>query len=459
MECGICNACISWFISVSWITVKSGKQIRFSFFRKRLTANLMYYVLYEILRRGEACMKKRFGLLMMGFVFCGAEMGVAQGDGTAAPALRVVCKPVNAKVQFKGRLPSGEDRIQADGKPVVLKEGEQYTLLVTAPGYVPYRIAFPAAWSGTREKSVVLERGIGPMEGESWTADLEDNVEMEFMPVPAGHFMMGSNDGEEDELPVRRVEFQRPFWMAKTEVTNQQYNQFREIFTAEGTAQKNNTLEKNEVPMPRGAENPVCYISWTDAMNFCKWLTKKERRRGRLPEGYEYTLPTEAEWEYACRAGTTGDYAGDVDAMAWHKGNSAERTNPVGLKKPNAWGLHDMHGNVWEWCVDNWYASYANAPVDGSQRGDAYNEYEVDRSLINKGGNIYRLQSSLHRVVRGGCWSYSAMDCRSANRYYHTPDFKLNYLGFRPVVLWNPPDTKVRATSRLKERPGIDRVK
>jgi len=142
-------------------------------------------------------MKKWFGLLMMGFVFCGAEMVVAQGDGAAAPALRVVCKPINAKIEFKGLLPSGEDSILADGNPVVLKEGEQYTLLVTAPGYNPYRITFPAAWSGPREKSVVLERGIGPMEGESWTADLEDNVEMEFMPVPAGHFMMGSNDGKD----------------------------------------------------------------------------------------------------------------------------------------------------------------------------------------------------------------------------------------------------------------------
>ncbi len=187
-------------------------------------------------------------------------------------------------------------------------------------------------------------------------------------------------------------------------------------------------------------------------MGFCEWLTKKERRRGRLPEGYEYTLPTEAEWEYACRAGTTGDYAGDVDAMAWHKGNSSEKTSSVGLKKPNAWGLHDMHGNVWEWCVDDWYASYVNAPTNGSQRGDAYDEYEVDRSRIDEPGNIYRLHNEDYRIVRGGCWSYPASTCRSANRYYHEKkDFRLNYLGFRPVVLWNPPDTGVRATSRLKE--------
>ena len=396
-------------------------------------------------------MQKWFGLILMGFVFCGATRVAAQGKGSSAPSLRVACNPPTATIQIEGLLPSGDGRVLADGNPVTLKEGEEYMLAVTAPGYNPFRKSFTAAWSGLREKNVTLEKGIGPVEGESWIADLEDSVKMEFMPVPAGHFMMGSNEGEEDERPVRRVEFQRPFWMAKTEVTNQQYNQFKEILSEEGVDSQNKNLEKNEIPMPRGAEYPVSYVSWTDAMNFCKWLTKKERRRGRLPEGYEYTLPTEAEWEYACRAGTTGDYAGDVDAMAWHKGNSAEKTSSVGMKKPNAWGLYDMHGNVWEWCVDDWYASYANAPTNGSQRGDAYDEYEIDRSLMNQGGNVYRLYNSQHRVVRGGCWSYSDLDCRSANRYYHRLAFKLNYLGFRPVVLWNPPDTGLRATSRLKE--------
>jgi len=424
----------------------------------------MYFV--KLIGERESGMKKWVGLVLMGFVFCGAEMASAQKDGSASPSLRVACNVLAAEIRIEGLLPSGDRSILVDGKPVLLKKGQRYTLVVTKPGYNPYRKSFTAAWNGSKEKSVVLEKGIGPTEGESWFAELEDGVEVEFMPVPAGHFMMGSNEGDEDERPVRRVEFKRPFWMAKTEVTNQQYAQylqFTELYWPEqwkekGLKEKRN-LENNEVPMPQGAEYPVCYVGWDDAMKFCKWLTKKERRRGRLPEGYEYTLPTEAEWEYACRAGTTESYAGNVDAMAWYKKNSSGRTNPVGQKKPNAWGLHDMHGNVWEWCADDWYASYTNAPVNGSQRGDAHDEYEVDRSRIDEDGNAYRLHSPEHRVVRGGSWSYSVLACRSANRYYHekkdyldgNKGYALNYLGFRPVVLWNPPTPTLKATKRIKE--------
>ncbi len=379
-------------------------------------------------------MKKWFSLILMGLVFCGEDKVSAQRKGSSAPSLRVVCNVLMVEVRVDGNS-------VAAGNPIKLKKGQRYALSVTKPGYVPYRKSFSAEWRGEKKKSVVLEKGIGPVEGQPWFAELEDGIKMEFMPIPAGHFMMGSNEGEDDERPIHRVEFKRPFWMAKTEVTNQQYEQFRQV---------NYKPEKNEVEMPKGAAYPVCYVSWNDARNFCKWLTKKERRRGRLPEGYEYALPTEAEWEYACRAGTTGGYAGNVDAMAWHKKNSAERTNPVGQKKPNTWGLHDMHGNVWEWCADEWYASYSNAPTAGSQRGNAYDEYEVDRLRMDEEGNTYRLHSPWNRVVRGGSWQYSALACRSANRYYHEPSFLLNYLGFRPVVLWNPPAYRLKTSTRLE---------
>jgi formylglycine-generating enzyme required for sulfatase activity len=233
-------------------------------------------------------------------------------------------------------MPSGDDSVRVDKNPVVLKKGEQYTLVVVKRGYTPYRKKyFAAAWSGPKEKSVALEKrvmlvekGIGPQEGKPWIADLEDSVTMEFMLVPTGHFMMGSDAGEDDERPVHRVEFHRPYWIAKTEVTNQ----FEQFKTQEIVQ------EPNKVVMPRGAIYPVTYVTWTEAMDFCARLTRKERRRGRLPEGYVYTLPTEAEWEYACR---------------------------------------------------------------------------------------------------------------SANRFYHVPDYQLNYLGCRPVVLWNPPAVAPRATSRL----------
>lgn len=381
-------------------------------------------------------------VLLATVVFLGSTNVLGQRNGSGAPALRVICNVLMAEIRINGNLPSGEHSVVASGKPVPLKKGESYTLIVTKPGYVSYRKSFAAAWNGVKEKSVMLEKGIGPAEGQPWIAELEDGVVMEFMPVPAGEFMMGSDEGDDDERPVHRVEFTRPFWMAKTEVTNQQYEQFKAV---------NHKPEENEIVMPKGAVYPVCYISWNDAQDFCKWLTKKERRRGRLPEGYEYALPTEAEWEYACRAGTTEAYAGSVDAMAWHTKNSAERTNPVGQKKPNAWGLLDMHGNVWEWCADEWYASYSNAPTAGSQRGDAYDEYGVDRLRMDEPENAYRLHSPWNRVVRGGSWHYSAMACRSANRFYHEPDFSLNYLGFRPVILWNPPPMRLKATTRLKE--------
>ena len=336
----------------------------------------------------------------------------------------------------------GSPPLIVERDPVELEKGVRYRLVITKPGYTTYKQVFIANWSGVREKGVKLERLIGPMENQVWVADLEDNVKMEFVPIPAGEFMMGSEEGENDERPVHKVVFKKPFWMAKTEVTMQQYEQFKEV---------KYTPEPNEIPMPKGADYPVCGVSWKDAQAFCEWLTTKERRRGRLPEGYEYTLPTEAEWEYACRAGTTEDFAGNVDQMAWYNHNSGEKTNPVAKKKPNAWGLYDMHGNVYEWCDDIWYNSYLNAPEDGSQRGDASNEYWVDPSLWGKeSGVIYRLYNDDYHVVRGGCWTYSAQDCRSSNRYYHKTNFKLNYLGFRPVLLWNPPRVDVKVTKRVE---------
>ncbi len=386
-------------------------------------------------------MKKWMGLVLAILVVFNAGVAEAQKKASA-PSLKVGCNVIAAEIKITSHLPSGDKCSPIGRKPVTLKKGQRYTLAVSMPGYDLYKKSFSADWSGLKEKSVVLEKGIGPEGNKAWVADLEDGIEMEFMPIPAGEFIMGSHEGEEDEQPVHRVVFAKPFWMAKTEVTNQQYEQFKAL---------DHKPFENEMEMPTGAEYPVCWINWADASAFCKWLTQKERRRGRLPEGYEYTLPTEAEWEYACRAETTTEYAGSLDSMAWYNKNSAGKTNPVGQKKPNAWGLYDMHGNVWEWCDDYWYGSYTDAPEDGSQRGDALGEYSVDRSQWNEEGHVRRLYSSNHRAVRGGSWHYSSAACRSANRYYHTPDYELNYLGFRPVLLWNPPHLKVKVTNRPKK--------
>ncbi len=113
-----------------------------------------------------------------------------------------------------------------------------------------------------------------------------------------------------------------------------------------------------------GPRKPVEWVSWTDAGSFFRKLNEAQRAAGWLPDGFEFRLPTEAEWEYACRAGTTTDFAGNPDEMAWYDANSGKQTHEVGQKKPNAWGLYDMHGNLFEWCMD-WHdnAYYSRSPA------------------------------------------------------------------------------------------------
>jgi formylglycine-generating enzyme required for sulfatase activity len=157
----------------------------------------------------------------------------------------------------------------------------------------------------------------------------------------------------------------------------------------------------------KGAGNlPVECVSWNDAKEFCKKLSQMTNN--------PYRLPSEAEWEYACRAGTTGDYAGNLDEMAWHDGNSNKKTHPVGEKLPNAFGLYDMHGNVWEWCEDVWHNDYKGAPSDGA--------------AWLSGGDPSR------RVLRGGSWNPNGWYCRSAYRYWYGAGVRNNDYGFRVVV-------------------------
>jgi len=158
----------------------------------------------------------------------------------------------------------------------------------------------------------------------------------------------------------------------------------------------------------REDDRPVETVDWDDAVAFCEKLSgmPEEQKAGRV-----YRMPTEAEWEYACRAGTTtrwssGDDEKDLKEFAWFKANSGDQTHPVGQKRPNPWGLHDMHGNVWEWCTDGY----------GPYPGEAMIDPVV---VLQRWG----------RVHRGG--SYTTTDCRSANRYAHSPLFRSEHLGFR----------------------------
>ena len=250
-----------------------------------------------------------------------------------------------------------------------------------------------AGCEGSKEEKI-------PKEGRVWTADLGGGISMEFMPIAAGSFQMGSTSGESDEKPVHQVTISKPFWLAKTEVTQAQW---RQVMGSNPSNFRDDTL-------------PVETVGWNDAVEFCRKLTEIEQQAGRLPAGFEYTLPTEAQWEYACRAGTTGDYAtstgsgqaDNLDAMAWYSSNSGSTTHPVGTKQPNAWGLYDMHGNVLEWCSD-WYGDYPEGNVVDPQRAS----------------------SGSFRVIRGGSWDSDAGFCRSARRDRYFPSFWYYDLGFR----------------------------
>ena len=221
----------------------------------------------------------------------------------------------------------------------------------------------------------------------------KNSIGMAFKPLPGGTFTVGDANGFDDETP-HQVTLTKAFEFGVYAVTQEQYEQ---------------VMGTNPSKF-KGSQNPVEKVSWDDAVEFCRKLSELPAEK---KAGYVYRLPTEAEWEYACRAGTTTAYSfGDSDSQlgdyAWYGANSGKRTHPVGQKKPNAWGLYDMYGNVWEWYQD-WYGGY---PVS---------------SVTDPAG----ASSGSDRVIRGGSWSYDSDGCRSAVRGSLTPDHRLLHLGFR----------------------------
>jgi len=226
--------------------------------------------------------------------------------------------------------------------------------------------------------------------------NLGGGVTMELVLIRPGKFIMGSPDSEKGRVvhegPQHEVTISKPFYMGVTEVTQAQYQAIM------GTNPSNFEGEKN----------PVEKVSWNDATQFCKKLSERTGRTVRLP--------TEAEWEYACRAGSKtrfcfGDADADLGDYAWSEANSGGTTHPVGQKEPNAWGLYDMHGNLCEWCAD-WYGDYPNGPVTDPQ-GPA---------------------SGTYRVLRGGCWLTAPSVDRSALRVLDPPIKRTTIYGFRVVV-------------------------
>jgi formylglycine-generating enzyme required for sulfatase activity len=239
---------------------------------------------------------------------------------------------------------------------------------------------------------------VAPTPLTNFTENLPKGITLEMVGLPAGKFLMGSPDSdpyaENHEKPPHQVKV-NSFAIGKYPITQAQYQA---------------VMGNNPSHFKNNPQNPVEQVSWDDAQAFCQKLSQIT--------GKTYRLPTEAEWEYACRAGTTTRfYFGDNDHQlgdyAWYDGNSRLTTHPVGQKKPNGWGLYDMSGNVWEWCEDDWHDSYKNAPDDGSAWID----------------NDNRSQSL--KCLRGGSWFFYPYYCRSADRHWGIPDFLSYCFGFR----------------------------
>jgi len=221
------------------------------------------------------------------------------------------------------------------------------------------------------------------------TLDLGKGVKLDLVWIPPGEFNMGDSDNG----PVHWVKLTKGFWMGKYEVTQEQYE----------------TVIGSNPSRFKGPQNPVDSVSWNEAYGFAR----KVNSLGVLPAGVTRRLPTEAEWEYGCRAGTTtpwwsGGSKADFYRVGWGEDNSRGKTQPVGQKEANRFGLHDVHGNVWEWCAD-WFGPYSSGEV-------------VDPTGLATGK---------WRVLRGGSFNWGSARARAADRAMATPDSRDCALGFR----------------------------
>jgi formylglycine-generating enzyme required for sulfatase activity len=290
------------------------------------------------------------------------------------------------------------------------------------------------------------------------TVETTNSVGAKMILIPPGEFLMGSTPeqnavgrkiGEKEklapadpyfqrlptEMPQHQVTIRRPFLISSTEITIGQFKKFASATKYQTEPERPEVVANPSPSVPDKPrltylnpgyavtdESPAAVITWNDAVAYCQWLTSQEKTI--------YRLPTEAEWEYACRAGTAtqfsfGDDYNELPKYGWHNKNAGGKSRPVGQLLPNNFGLFDMHGNLWEWCGDSWddkwyEKSSANDPI-GPPAGSA-------------------------RVLRGGYWRYGAYDCRSACRFYGMPSYRLYSYGFRCVRELHAPSTTASVT-------------
>jgi uncharacterized protein (TIGR02996 family) len=261
-----------------------------------------------------------------------------------------------------------------------------------------------------RRVQQLLAEGVRPVM-PSYVLPLARGIELTFVLIPPGRFWMGSPGGEsgryENESPRHQVDLTRPFWLATTPITQRQW---KAIMRLPGSQH-------------RGADRPVTRMSWYECLDVCRQLTERASRPLRLP--------TEAEWEYACRAGTTTPFYSGADEdsankVGWHKNTPSERTQQTGRKQPNAWGLCDMHGNVWEWCLD------------GKRR------YQSE-SIVDP---VCELEEDTARVLRGGSCDNAFPDARAACRGWANHAERAGHWGCRLAIAFDQSDPVLRVLER-----------
>ncbi len=304
-------------------------------------------------------------------------------DGSSVLGFRVAAVPPGeSKLVVKKPETLQENPKAAVSHPDVMEEAKPATKKPEAEWQLPPDALQPAIAPFDADQAKQHQQAWAEYLGVP--VEITNSIGMKMMLIPPGEFMMGSRYSG----PQHKVRITKPFYLGVCEVTQAEYAK----------------VMRENLSKFKAAANPVDQVSWDDAVEFCKKLSAKE--------GKTYRLPTETEWEYACRAGTTtrfsfGDDLASLGDYAWYRDNSDQKTHPVGAKKPNAWGLHDMHGNMREWCA-GWYY-YAVSPTDDPPGPE----------------------TGTNRVLRGGSWRYSALICRAADRHGFMPGARFDDLGFR----------------------------